>query len=38
VKVRFVVDVDGSVSSVSDAGSTLADPSVVACVCTGSPR
>jgi hypothetical protein len=35
VKVRFVIDTDGAVSVASDAGSTLADPSVVTCVVRG---
>lgn len=35
VKVKFVVGRDGSVSSVSDAGSTLPDSTVVACVVRG---
>ncbi|MFO0555894.1 MAG: AgmX/PglI C-terminal domain-containing protein [Polyangiaceae bacterium] len=32
VRVRFVIEEDGSVRDVEDAGSDLADPSVVACV------
>ena len=45
VATRFVVERDGTVSSVTDAGSTLPDPNVLACIFTafrgmrfGDPR